>query len=120
MKEIKTVIFDKTGTITKGKPEVTDVYSLTKSKEKDMVTKAASLEKLSEHPIGKSIVEYANLKTYKPVKEFKVTRGKGIEGTIEKEKIYIGNLSLMEDKKIPTSEVKSHLQKLEKKREKQQ
>ena len=113
MKEVKIVAFDKTGTITKGKPEVTDIHSLTGSKEKDMLTKAASLEKLSEHPVGKAIVGYANFKTHKPVKKFKVIRGKGVEGVIGGKKIYIGNSALMQQNKIPLLKVKVFLEKLQ-------
>src|SRR3989338_3815546 len=69
MKEIKIIVFDKTGTITEGKPKVTEVYS--KVNEKYFLQVAASLEKLSEHPIAKTIVEYANLKIYKKVTSFK-------------------------------------------------
>src|SRR3989304_3527497 len=59
MKEIKIVVFDKTGTITKGKPEVREIYS--KIKENYMMEIAASLEKLSEHPLSQAIVNKANL-----------------------------------------------------------
>jgi P-type Cu+ transporter len=113
MKEVKTVIFDKTGTITKGKPEVTDIISLTKSKEKEMLAKAASLEKLSEHPLANAIVSHANLKTYKPVKNFKIIRGKGVEGSINGKQIYIGNARLMKDKNISLTKIKSYLERLE-------
>lgn len=113
MKEVKIVVFDKTGTITKGKPEVTDIHSLTGSKEKDMLAKAASLEKLSEHPVGKAIVGYANFKTHKPVRKFKVIRGKGVEGVIGGKKIYIGNSALMQQNKIPLLKVKGFLEKLQ-------
>ena len=113
MKEVKIVVFDKTGTITKGKPEVTDIHSLTGSKEKDMLAKAASLEKLSEHPVGKAIVGYANFKTHKPVRKFKVIRGKGVEGVIAGKKIYIGNSALMQQNKIPLLKVKGFLEKLQ-------
>tara|TARA_Y100000310_G_scaffold342852_1_gene447876 strand:- start:549 stop:2480 length:1932 start_codon:yes stop_codon:yes gene_type:complete len=113
MKEIKTVVFDKTGTITKGKPEVTNFYCLKKGGEKDMLEKAASLEKLSEHPIARSIVEYANLKNYKAVKKFKIIRGKGVEGQIGKKQVVIGNSALIKDKKISLSKIKNKLEELE-------
>jgi len=100
MKEVKTIIFDKTGTITKGTPEVTNVYSVDKKNEKLMVEKAASLEKLSEHPVGKSIVNYANLKSYKKVSNFKIIRGKGVLGSINGKKLLIGNAALMKDNNI--------------------
>ncbi len=98
MKEIKIVVFDKTGTITKGKPEVTDIYS--NVKESYLLEIAGSLEKLSEHPIAHAIVTKANLKKYKSVKEFKIIRGKGIIGKIASKEVVIGNRVLMDDKKI--------------------
>lgn len=107
MKEIKTVVFDKTGTITKGKPEVTDIYS--KVKESYLLEIAASLEKLSEHPIAHAIVSKANLKKYKKVTEFSVIRGKGIVGKIGKKEIAVGNRALMFDKKIKYSDFESKI-----------
>jgi P-type Cu+ transporter len=98
MKEIKTVVFDKTGTITKGKPEVVGIY--TKTKESYLLDIAASLEKLSEHPIAKAIVKKAELKRYKGVSGFKVLRGRGVEGKIGTKKVVIGNRTLMSEKKI--------------------
>ncbi len=98
MKEVKIVVFDKTGTITKGSPEVTDITSTIG--EKRLLEISASLEKLSEHPIGKAIVKKANLKKYLPVKSFKVLRGRGLEGTMQGKKIVIGNRTLMQEQKI--------------------
>jgi len=107
MKEIKTIVFDKTGTITKGSPEVTDVYSLVKSDEKKLVEKVASLEKLSEHPVGKSIVNYANLNSYKKVSKFKIIRGKGVGGVINRKTLLVGNATLMKDNKVNLSKINS-------------
>jgi len=98
MKEIKIIAFDKTGTITEGKPKVTEVYS--KVGEKYLLEVAASLEKLSEHPIAKTIVNYANLKTYKKVTAFKILRGRGLEGKIGSKQILIGNRTLFNERKI--------------------
>ena len=101
MKEIKIIVLDKTGTITKGKPEVAEVYP--KEKEKNLFEIAASLEKNSEHPIAKAIVLYAEsigLKKYKEVKNFKILRGRGIEGKIRGKSIVIGNRTLMNERKI--------------------
>jgi len=106
MKEIKIIVFDKTGTITKGKPEVTDVYSIIEKNKNSMISKAASLEKLSEHPVGKAIVNYSNLKKYQKVTKFSIIRGKGIQGIINKKKIIIGNQRLMKDNKIDLSKIK--------------
>ncbi len=106
MKEIKTIIFDKTGTITKGKPEVREIYS--KINELLLLEIAASLEKLSEHPLSKAVVAIAKkkgLKAYKNVKEFKILRGRGVEGKIGNKKIVIGNITLMREKKVPEKEL---------------
>ena len=98
MKHVKIVVFDKTGTITKGKPEVTNIISSVK--ENYLLEIAASLEKLSEHPIARAIVEKAKLRRYKEVKSFRVLRGRGVEGRIGKSEIVIGNRTLMNEKKI--------------------
>ena len=111
MKEVKIIIFDKTGTITKGKPEVTDIKSLIP--EKELLTLSASLEKLSEHPIAKSIVNKANIKNYKKVTGFKVLRGRGVEGKIGKDAIIIGNQTLMNERKINLSKIIDSIEKFE-------
>ncbi len=113
MKEVKIVVFDKTGTITKGKPEVREIYTARKVKENYLLEIAASIEKLSEHPIAKSIVEKAKMKKYKEVNNFKVLRGRGVEGTIGKKKILIGNAVLMKEKSISLKEFSEVIEKLE-------
>lgn len=100
MKEVKTIVFDKTGTITKGKPEVTDVKTTGKTSERELLIISASLENLSEHPIAKAIVNKANLKAYKKITGFKVLRGRGVEGKVGKEIVVIGNQTLMKERKI--------------------
>jgi len=112
MKEIKTIVFDKTGTITKGKPEVVDVH--TKDKKK-LFEIAGALEKLSEHPIAKAIVDYSKLKSYKKVSKFKILRGRGIEGTINKKKVIIGNVLLMKENKVSLKGFKKKIDDLEEK-----
>ncbi len=111
MKEVKIIVFDKTGTITKGRPEVTDIYSFIK--ESSLLQIAASLEKLSEHPIARAIVEKAALKKYLEVTKFKIIRGKGVEGFIAGKKVIIGNRKILEDNKISLKETNSQIEKLE-------
>jgi Cu+-exporting ATPase len=113
MKEVKIIVFDKTGTITKGKPEVREIYS--KVKESYMLEVAASLEKLSEHPLSKAVVEKANLKKYKTVKGFKILRGRGLEGKVGSKEIVIGNTSLMNEKKILIKEFEAKIKEFENK-----
>jgi Cu+-exporting ATPase len=97
MKEVKMVVFDKTGTITKGEPEVVEVST---KNEKRLFEVAGSLEKLSEHPLAKAIVKRAALKKYLAVKNFKIIRGKGLEGKIGGKNYIVGNEALMKDKQI--------------------
>ena len=128
MKEIKIIVFDKTGTITKGKPEVIDFYTAPRIKESYLFEIAGSLERLSEHPIAKAIVEHyqvypklrskgakASLKKYKSVNKFKTIQGKGVEGIINKKKIIIGNEILITDNKISLTNFKEKIRKMEKK-----
>ncbi len=111
MKEIKIIAFDKTGTITKGKPEVTDIYAI--DKEAYLWEIAGSLERLSEHPIARAIVQKAALKKYKNVKKFIILRGRGIEGYIERKKIVIGNATLMRERKISLKGIEAQVEKFE-------
>ncbi|MDO8640256.1 MAG: heavy metal translocating P-type ATPase, partial [Nitrosarchaeum sp.] len=113
MKEVKFIVFDKTGTITKGKPEVTDIYVPKNVKESYLLEISASLENLSEHPIAKAIVAHSKIKKYLPVKSFKVLRGRGLEGTIGKNKIIIGNRTLMNEQNISLKDFESHISQFE-------
>jgi len=113
MKEIKIVMFDKTGTITKGKPEVRKIKTAKNVKENYLLEIAASIEKLSEHPIAKAIVEKANLKKYKEIKGFKILRGKGIEGYIGRKNILIGNPTLMKERKISLKDFEETIESFE-------
>src|SRR3989344_1349407 len=111
MKEVKTVVFDKTGTITKGKPEVTDIHANKNIKESYLLEVAASLERLSGHPIARAIVDKVDIKKYKEVKKFKILRGRGVEGYIGTKHIIIGNRTLMKESNI---DIKSSLEVIEK------
>ena len=99
MKDVHTIVFDKTGTITKGKPEVTDIIGNNKFKEKDILYFASSIEKGSEHPLAKAIIETAKKKGIKldKVTNFKAISGKGIMGRVAGKKVAVGNQKLMKD-----------------------
>jgi len=101
--KIKSIILDKTGTITKGKPEVTDIIEYSK----DAFLVAASLEKNSEHPLADAILQKAMGKELYKVTEFKAIPGHGITGKIGKKTYFFGNMRLMkrENVKINTEEV---------------
>ncbi len=113
MKEVKIVVFDKTGTITKGVPEVTDIIS--EITEKDFLRIAGSLENVSEHPISKAIVKKAKEEKIKllEVKSFKVERGRGIRGIIKGKSILIGNRKLMDENKISYRKYEQRIMKME-------
>lgn len=96
--EIKTVVLDKTGTVTEGRPQVTDILTSGSMKEKELVKLAASMEKPSEHPLADAIVSFGeetNAGLYE-VSGFKSVPGEGIEGSIKGDKVYAGNLKMME------------------------
>lgn len=112
--KIKHVIFDKTGTITKGKPEVTDVVSVSKH-EKELLTIATSLEKESEHPLAEAIVTYANAKKIESTtpQKFSAIPGHGVTGTVNKKQYLFGNTKLMQKNNINTARIESQLAELE-------
>ena len=115
MGKVNTVAFDKTGTLTYGKLEVSDVICLTELAEKELVKIAASCESKSEHPLGKSILEYAkiqNIELYQP-EEFKMQSGKGVSAIINNEKIICGNEKYFEEANVKIDEnVKTKLSEL--------
>jgi len=98
LKEVKAIILDKTGTLTKGKPEVTDIIPLG-SDEKDVLFYAGSVEQGSEHPLGQAIVRKAlekRVQLESPT-SFTAIRGRGVEGVVGGLKVAVGKLDLLED-----------------------
>ncbi|WP_427338130.1 copper-translocating P-type ATPase [Caloranaerobacter sp. DY30410] len=112
--QINTLVFDKTGTITKGEPEVTDIISFNKSKE-DILKFAAIAEKASEHPLGQAIVkkgEESGIKLIDP-ERFNAIPGHGIFAVVEGNEIYLGNRKLMKDKNIDIKDIEDEIVNLE-------
>ena len=106
--EVQVVVFDKTGTITEGEPKVTDVLTLEKYSEDEILRLTASGEKSSEHPLGEAIVrasEEMNL-DFEKLNSFNAIPGKGIEFEIEGKKILAGNQRLMEGENISLESLK--------------
>lgn len=99
--QIDTIVFDKTGTITEGKPVVIDIITKNISKD-DLLVLAASSEKGSEHPLGEAIVKGAEEKnlTLKDISNFKAIPGHGIQVDIEGKTILLGNKKLMVENSI--------------------
>jgi len=103
MDKVKAVVFDKTGTITEGKPRVTDFISIGNQKERShLLDMIYSVENNSEHPLAGAIVEYAKERNANLVKveEFNSTAGVGVNAKINKEKIYIGKAEKNEEKEV--------------------
>ncbi|NLI58006.1 MAG: copper-translocating P-type ATPase [Clostridium sp.] len=115
LKDVKAIAFDKTGTITKGKPEVTDVMALNDANEKDIFYYAATIENASEHPLAYAIVEKANSEKINlgEITNFNAIVGMGVEGYIDGEKVLVGNRKLMNENKISYKDHEKELIRLE-------
>lgn len=96
---VTTVVVDKTGTITKGKPELVSIENVSNQTDEELVSTLASLEKKSEHPIAHAIVSYADEKkiSLHSVEDFEAIKGKGISGKINTTEYYAGNIALIKD-----------------------
>lgn len=107
---IKTIVLDKTGTLTEGKPRVTDVIKY----DDNLLTIAYSLENYSEHPLANSITSYCENKDIEllEVNEFHSLEGRGLTGQINGVKYYAGNLLLLKEKNLLTEEIESLYDKL--------
>ncbi len=98
---IDTMVFDKTGTITQGKPQVVDVITY-HGDEKSLLSKVASIEKYSEHPLSQAIVEKAVAEKldFSEVENFTSLTGRGLQGEVAGQTFYIGNRRLMEELQV--------------------
>jgi len=98
MEKIDTLVVDKTGTLTEGKPRLTSVQAANGFKEEDILRLGASLERASEHPLAAAIVSGAEERTITlaPVGKFQSMTGKGVRGEVDGKDVAIGNLKLLE------------------------
>ena len=109
--QVQVVVLDKTGTITEGRPEVTDVIAAEGMNRSYLLQLAASAEKGSEHPLGAAIVRQAEADglEFLPLEEFQAVPGQGIVGRISGQAILLGNKKLMDEHGIAiTLEAESH------------
>ena len=99
IQKVQTVVFDKTGTLTEGKPVVTDVIG----DEGEVLSLAASLEDVSQHPLAQAIVNRASELgiSLHPVENFQALHGKGVTGIINGKQVLLGNAKLIDDLAIP-------------------
>jgi Cu+-exporting ATPase len=109
--QIEAVLLDKTGTVTKGKPEVTDVITL----REDMLAYAVSAESASEHPLAQAIVAYGKEKGIapKPLRRFSAMAGHGIEAVVDDQSVLVGTRKLMTDRSIDVASAEERMAALE-------
>lgn len=116
MRKINTLVVDKTGTLTLGKPKLTGVVTAKDMDEKRLLTLAGSLEKGSEHPLGAAIVNGAKERevTLAEPKEFASHTGKGVSGSVDGSQVLLGNRKLMEEFKVDTGEFSARSEEMRK------
>jgi Cu+-exporting ATPase len=100
--KVDTVVVDKTGTITIGKPTVVNIHNESRLSEDDFIRIIATLESKSEHPIAHAVTQYAQVKNISLGKasDFSIIQGKGLKGIVDGTEYFIGNAQLMGDLKI--------------------
>lgn len=113
--KMDTIIFDKTGTITKGEPEVTDIIPLNQMEASELLRIGASVEKVSEHPLGQSIVKKAQEEglSLSDPESFQAISGKGLRARLEDREILIGNRRLMQENHIAIDKIEEEMLRLE-------
>jgi P-type Cu+ transporter len=101
-RKLSTIVLDKTGTITEGKPSLTDVVAVNGFSPDEVLSFGASVEKASEHPLGEAIINGAKEKSLalSDPKDFNATPGYGVEATVDGRKILLGNLKMMQKNSI--------------------
>jgi P-type Cu+ transporter len=114
--QIETIVFDKTGTITEGKPTVTDFISTVGSaNELKLLKLAASIERNSEHPLAEAVVRYAQSQevTLNDVQNFEAIAGSGVEGMVSNQLVQIGTQRWLNELSIDTTSVQAEKTQLE-------
>jgi Cu+-exporting ATPase len=107
--DVDTLIVDKTGTLTKGAPELTDIISLGADDEAHILALAAALERGSEHPLAEAIVAGATAKglEIEPVSDFEAITGKGVSAQLGDHRLALGNSAMMEVVKVKTAQTEA-------------
>ena len=112
--QITTVLLDKTGTLTRGQPKVTDIVTSPPWSEEEVLRLAASAERGSEHPLGEAIVNAARDRKLKvsPASDFKAIPGQGVEALVEKKRLLLGNLRLMGERGLALNGLEKEAERL--------
>lgn len=113
--KLTTIVLDKTGTITKGKPEMTDFIAASGENEHEVLTLAASVEKNSEHPLAEAIVKGAIERGVTPlaVESFEALPGAGLTGVVSGKQIYMGTRKLMNRQQVDYQAFEAEMEQLE-------
>lgn len=111
---LKAIAMDKTGTLTEGRPRVTDVLTEAGVSRPEILEIAATMESQSDHPLARAIVEYSQAEGIRPraISDFKVIQGKGAEGTIDGSQYWLGSHRYLEERFQETFEIHNRLQQL--------
>ena len=112
--KLDTIVLDKTGTITEGKPSLTDVIAINGFTTEEILSYSASVEKASEHPLGEAIINGAKDKslTLSEPKDFNASPGYGVESTVDDRKVFLGNLKMMKRNSIELAELEERSKQL--------
>jgi Cu+-exporting ATPase len=116
-KHINVMLFDKTGTLTEGKPAVVEVIPFAPATREEVVTVAASVESLSEHPLAQAIVQTAQAQgvALAAARDFKAITGRGIEAVVNGKKVLVGSSRLAQERGAITAQAHTRLRELEQK-----
>jgi Cu+-exporting ATPase len=102
LRDVRTIVFDKTGTVTQGKPRVTDIVAADGVEETELLSLAASVEAGSEHPLGNAVYEYAAQRgiSKKRMSGFRAVSGRGVEARVEYRQVFVGTRAYLEENRV--------------------
>ena len=111
---IRAIALDKTGTLTRGAPEVLDVVPLNGHTDVELLQRVAGMEAHSDHPLARAIVQYADERKIQPlaVEEFQIVQGKGATGRVDATEYWIGSHRYLEERQQETPDVHDRLEKM--------
>jgi Cu+-exporting ATPase len=115
MKKVDTLVIDKTGTLTEGKPKLTSILAINSFTENDLLFYASSIETASEHPLAKAIVKASLERGIEPkmIKDFNAITGKGVKAKIDNKTVVLGNVKLMEDEGLSLENLNQKAEEME-------
>lgn len=114
-RRIDVVVFDKTGTLTEGRPNVTDVAAASGIVEDDLLAVAAGVERFSEHPLARAVMEKAREKNVQPrtISDFSNVAGKGIIGKLDGKTVAVGSIRFAEERQVALGEFEKEIRRFE-------